>query len=199
MSTPPRAKAGRPPQIGREDIITTSVRVIDADGLDALTMRRIGAELDVTAMSLYRYLPNRDAVLAAVADRLIGEAAFEVDPGAPWPEALRRFALAYRRMLMAHPRAAPLLATHPVDLATGRALIAPALERLRAAGIPEEDGVAAVESVGVYLLGHALAQVGPPSGAGRVPRQGTADGYERCFNAGLNAMLAGFQQQFARV
>ncbi|MFF7636083.1 TetR/AcrR family transcriptional regulator [Kitasatospora sp. NPDC008050] len=195
MSTPPRAKAGRPPQIGREAIITASVQVIDADGLDALTMRRIGAELEVTAMSLYRYLPGRAAVLAAVVNRLVVEVRFEVDPQAPWTDALRRFALGYRRMLLAHPRAVPLLATHPVDPTIGHAMTAPALARLRAAGIPDQDGLAAVQSVGCFLTGQALAQVGAPPGVRRPPAHAGAECYEHWFTIGLEAMLGGFQQQ----
>ncbi|MER7750768.1 TetR/AcrR family transcriptional regulator C-terminal domain-containing protein [Kitasatospora sp. NPDC097643] len=198
MSTDtPRRRAGRPPQIDAEGIVVAAVALIDAEGLEALTMRRLGTELGVTAMSLYRHLPNRDAVLAAVVNRLAGEVAVEAADATPWPQALHGFARAYRRMLLAHPNAVPLLATHPVDEAAGRAVIAPVLERFRAAGITDGDAVTAVQSVAVYVLGHALAEVGTPPGTTRDPQPAEAAYYDQWFDVGLDAMVQGFRHRLA--
>ncbi|MFH8385861.1 TetR/AcrR family transcriptional regulator [Kitasatospora sp. NPDC018058] len=190
-----RRRAGRPPQIDADEIVTAAVALIDAEGLEALTMRRLGTELGVTAMSLYRHLPNRDAVLAAVVSRLVREVAVEVADGMPWPQALHRFAESYRRMLLAHPHAVPLLATHPVDEVDGLALVAPVLERFRGAGVPDEDALTAVQSVGVYVLGHALAQVGTPPGASRDPGPAEVAYYDQWFTVGLDAFVLGLHHR----
>lgn len=161
--------------------------MIDAEGLDALTMRRLGSELGVAAMSLYRHFENREAVLAAAVNTLAAEGVPELDGAGSWAEAVRRFAESYRAMLLAHPNAVPLLATQPVDIDTGRALMAGVLERFAAAGVASEEALTIIQSVGVFTLGHALAQVGPPG-----PDAGAEAYYDSWFEAGLAAMIAGF-------
>ncbi|WP_219471402.1 TetR/AcrR family transcriptional regulator [Nonomuraea rhizosphaerae] len=184
----PRRGRGRPAVLTRERIVAAAVDVLDAEGLDALTMRRLGSRLGVAAMSLYRHLPNREAVLAAVVDRLFAEAVVDLGTGMSWPEALTGFAVAYRRMLLSHPQAVPLLATHPVDIDRGRELLAGLLGTFEAAGVTPHDAVTAVQSVGVYVLGHALAQVGGnPSLDDAALRF-----YDEWFEAGLGAMVRGF-------
>lgn len=201
MNTGPhRGKAGRPAVLSHEGIVTAAIGLIDAEGLEALTMRRLGAELGVRAMSLYRHLPSRDAVLSAVVNRLAGEAAVETDAETPWPQAVRRFAVSYRRMLLDHPHAVPLLATHPVDVDIGLALIAGVLDRFRSAGIAREQALTAVQSVIVYVLGHALAQVGEPPGSdpSEPPSEAALDYYEDWFITGLEAIVLGFQHRLTQ-
>jgi AcrR family transcriptional regulator len=180
-------------------IVTAAVEVLDAEGLDALTMRRLGSRLGVAAMSLYRHVADRDALLAAVVDHLFAEAVAEFDPADSWDEALSRFAVAYRGMLLAHPHAVPLLATHPVDTDTGTTLLAGLLDRFDAAGIDRQDALICVQSVGVYVLGHALAQVGTPPGTspGPGPQAGpdAAAFYDHWFGTGLLAMVSGFERR----
>jgi AcrR family transcriptional regulator len=182
-----------------ELIVAAAVEVLDAEGLDALTMRRLGSRLGVAAMSLYRHVPNRDALLAAVANRLFSEMVIELDPADSWTGALTRFGTAYRRMLLAHPHAVPLLATHPVDVDTGLTLLSGLLDRFAAVGVDQQDALTAVQSVGVYVLGHALAQVGTPPGedaAAPVADPAAAAFYDQWFKAGLEAMVFGFERRF---
>jgi TetR/AcrR family tetracycline transcriptional repressor len=180
-------RPGRPRQLHREDIMVAAVRVIDAEGLEALTMRRLGAALGVTAMSLYRHFDARDTVLAAVVDELVATVDFV--PHRAWPETLRSFAEGYRAMLLRHPRAVALLATHPVDPERGRTLIEPLLAGFAQAGIDDDRAVTIVQSVVVFTLGHALAQVG-----GDPPAPETAPYYDAWFEAGLAALLRGFAE-----
>ncbi|GAA4974436.1 hypothetical protein GCM10023334_100280 [Nonomuraea thailandensis] len=175
-----------------ERIVATAVEVLDGDGLEALTMRRLGTELGVAAMSLYRHFPNRDALLAAVVNSLFAEAVADHSPDVAWPEALTGFGAAYRRMLLAHPRAVPLLATHPVDVDLGLELLTGLLSRFEAAGIASRDALTAVQSVGVYVLGHALAQVGA---GGETHDEAAIAFYDQWFDSGLIAMVTGFERQ----
>ncbi|MEV0354253.1 TetR/AcrR family transcriptional regulator C-terminal domain-containing protein [Nonomuraea sp. NPDC050680] len=192
----PRRGRGRPAVLTRERIVAAAIEILDAEGLDALTMRRLGTQLGVAAMSLYRHLPNRDAVLAAVVDHLFAEAVIDLDAGTPWPEALARFADSYRRMLLGHPPAVPLLATHPVDIDLGLELLAGLLDRFEAAAIPRQAALTAIQSVAVYVLGHALAQVGTPPGTTAAESDVTAAAfYDEWFKTGLRAMVSGFERQ----
>lgn len=178
-------KPGRPAVLHRPDILTAAVEIIDEDGLDSLTMRRLGAELGVTAMSLYRIFPGRDAVLSGVVHHLVDTVEFE--PAGDWAGTLRSFAEGYRAMLMRHPHAVALLATHPLDPERGREMVAGLLEDFGRAGIDEGRATTIVQSVAVFTLGHALAQVG-----GEPPAPGTEPYYDAWFEAGLTALLQGF-------
>ncbi|MEE6262530.1 TetR/AcrR family transcriptional regulator C-terminal domain-containing protein [Plantactinospora sonchi] len=151
-------------------------------------------------MSLYRHLPNRDAVLAAVVDRLAAEAVDDLHLGSTWPEALAAFGTNYRRMLLRHPNAVPLLATHPMDVDAGLKLVDGLLARFSDAGVPQAEWLTAVQSVIVYVLGHALAQVGSPSGVSAAPPETpeASDYYQRWFTAGLTAMVGGFADRYRR-
>ncbi|MER6509138.1 TetR/AcrR family transcriptional regulator C-terminal domain-containing protein [Nonomuraea sp. NPDC001636] len=193
MTQAPR-RAGRPAVLTVERIVAAAVGILDAEGPDALTMRRLGADLGVAAMSLYRHVPNRDALVSLVVGRLFTEAMAGYTPVADWPRALTGFAVAYRRFLLAHPRAVPLLATHPVDVRLGTELISGLLARFEAAGVPSGDTVNAVQSVAVYVLGHALAQVGSTA---ETHDPDALRFYDQWFDAGLRAMVSGFEQQLA--
>src|SRR5437879_8120056 len=115
--------------LSRERIAVAAVALIDGEGLDALSMRRLGAELGVEAMSLYRHFPSKAALLEAVVARLLAELPVPAPTAARWQEAFRALARAYRALLTRHPNAIPLLATlelsHPGSLAGAGAGIAP--------------------------------------------------------------------------
>ena len=195
--SPKRSTGGRPAILSTERIVTAAIEVLDTEGLDALTMRRLGKQVNVAAMSLYRHVPDRAALLTAVVNRLLADAVVELDAGDLWPEALYRFGSSYRRTLLAHPRAVPLLATQPADIQIGLMLMSAVLERFAAVGISRADAITAVQSVGVFVLGHALAQVGSPSGeddSGAAPS--TVDFYDEWFETGLTAMVRGFEYRY---
>ncbi|MEM9491478.1 MAG: TetR family transcriptional regulator, partial [Myxococcota bacterium] len=61
----------RPPKISREQVLRAALEVVDAEGLGALSMRRIGQQLDVEAMALYRHVPNKEAVLDGVHEAVL--------------------------------------------------------------------------------------------------------------------------------
>src|SRR3989442_15028291 len=95
----------------RERIAVAAVALIDGEGLDALSMRRLGAALGVEAMSLYRNFPSKAALLEAVVARLLAELPVPAPTAARWQDAFRALARAYRALLTRHPKAIPLLAT----------------------------------------------------------------------------------------
>ncbi|MER7246844.1 TetR/AcrR family transcriptional regulator C-terminal domain-containing protein [Kribbella sp. NPDC000426] len=104
-------RSGRPrageERLSREAILTAALRIVDDEGIDALTMRRLAATLQVNPMSLYHHLPNKAAVLAGLAELVF--AGLELpDPGdaVPWEEQLKEAARAYRNGLRQHPNLA---------------------------------------------------------------------------------------------
>jgi TetR/AcrR family tetracycline transcriptional repressor len=104
-------RSGRPrageERLSREAILIAALRIVDDEGIDALTMRRLAATLQVNPMSLYHHLPNKAAVLAGLAELVF--AGLELpDPGdaVPWDEQLKEAARAYRNGLRQHPNLA---------------------------------------------------------------------------------------------
>jgi TetR/AcrR family transcriptional regulator, tetracycline repressor protein len=104
-------RSGRPrageERLSREAILTAALRIVDDEGIDALTMRRLASTLGVNPMSLYHHLPNKAAVLAGLAELVFAGLEFP-DPGdaVPWQEQLKDAAQAYRDGLRAHPNLA---------------------------------------------------------------------------------------------
>jgi AcrR family transcriptional regulator len=112
MSTPRpgrrrTARRDRPP-LTRDRILRTAIDLADAEGVDALTMRRLGQATGVEAMSLYHHVASKDDLLGAVVDLLIDEIPAAA-AGPDWQAALREQAMAGRAQFTRHPWAASLL------------------------------------------------------------------------------------------
>jgi AcrR family transcriptional regulator len=94
-----------------ERIVDAAVMLLDAEGLDAFTMRRLGDELGTAAGSLYRHFESRDAVLVAVHDAVIGQTLDFEPPGETWEERVANFARAQRLLLIHRPYLAEIWST----------------------------------------------------------------------------------------
>jgi AcrR family transcriptional regulator len=159
------APARRP--LTRQRIVDAGLRVIDEQGLEALTMRKLAQDLGVDPMSLYRHFTNKDALLDGVADTLWGEVALP-EGDVTWAELLRAMAISLRALAHAHPHAYALLLNRQiVPLATLR-LFDVALERLLRAGFARERVAQIVCTVSSFALGYAMVELSallpPPSG-----------------------------------
>ncbi|MFE7284400.1 TetR/AcrR family transcriptional regulator [Streptomyces noursei] len=109
---PLRRKAEQPAGLGLDKIVEATVRLLDAEGLAKFSMRRLAAELGVTAMSLYWYVDTKDDLLELAVDAVAGELALPDDADddtADWRDQLRGLATTYRDVLLRHPWAPRLL------------------------------------------------------------------------------------------
>ncbi|TMR98402.1 TetR/AcrR family transcriptional regulator [Nonomuraea basaltis] len=100
---PERPAYGPKPAYSRAQITEAAIRIADAEGLEAATMRRIAAEIGAGAMSLYRYVPSRDDLVELIADRLQGEIDVKGMPSGDWRADLTRYADGLRAMWLRHP------------------------------------------------------------------------------------------------
>src|SRR5688500_1012731 len=97
------------PLLSRERIVDVATDIIDAEGLDALSTRRLARELGVQAPSLYNHFGTKEEILAAVGDAIVAQVDLSMLGRDPWPEALADWARAYRAAFRAHPNVVPFL------------------------------------------------------------------------------------------
>jgi AcrR family transcriptional regulator len=112
---------GRPAALTREQVLVAALAIIDQDGVEALTMRRLGQALDRNPMGIYRHAADKDALLDGVVEHVLSALVVSRDPDhdaedddGDWETVLRRTAHAFRRIALAHPNAVPLLVTRSV-------------------------------------------------------------------------------------
>ena len=110
---------GRRPGLTREQILTAAVAIIDAGGVEALTMRRLGQALDRNPMAIYRHAADKDALLDGVVEHVVADSSprepTRRDGDGDWEAALRGTAHTFRRAALAHPHVVPLLVTRPLS------------------------------------------------------------------------------------
>jgi AcrR family transcriptional regulator len=134
--------------------VAAALAIIDEDGLDALSMRRLGRRLDVDPMAVYYHLPNKAAVYDAIMDEVVGALA---DLDLPTEVDLESFVVnagkAYWDLLLAHPRALPLVTARPLRTEHTLAVAEMLLTRFEDAGLTPEEGIAAVNAFGHLVEG----------------------------------------------
>jgi AcrR family transcriptional regulator len=149
--------AGRQP-LSRRRVLEEAVRFVDREGLEALTMRKLGAELGVEAMSLYNHVPNKSALLDGMVEVLLGE--LEVPPeNHGWEERIREGYRAFRRLAHVHPNVFPLLVNRPPDTMDGVWLVEEFLKTLEEAGFGKETALHAFRALSSYTFGYAMAEI----------------------------------------
>lgn len=109
---PEKSAHGPAPAHSRDRIAAVAIGIADAEGIDAVSMRRIAKELGTGAMTLYRYLPAKEDLYAVMIDQAVGFEAQE--PTGDLREDLATLARRHRRTLRRHPWLAPLLANRPI-------------------------------------------------------------------------------------
>ncbi len=100
-------------------VLAAALLIVDAEGLQALSMRRLAHSLDREVMALYRYAPSKDALLDGVVELVFSE--LSLDPSAAdWRQELRTLAEGFRALALAHPHVVPLLLTRPIAIPLGQ-------------------------------------------------------------------------------
>ena len=155
--------------LDRERIVAAAIDFIDEQGLPGLTMRRLGEQLGVEAMSLYRYVPGKEDLLDAVVESLVAKMAEDErvlsTPRDGWQDFLQRMAHGVRRIALEHPKAFPLVASRPPEAPWLRpplrslAWVESFLDGLTSEGFSDEGAVGGYRAFTSFLLGHLLLEV----------------------------------------
>lgn len=174
-------------------IVTVTVRLLDEKGVAGLSMRRLAAELGVTAMSVYWYVDAKDDLLELALDSVYGELRLPDgdgdggggggEDGGDWAAQLRQLAYEHRRMLIAHPWVPRLAGEYPNVGPRAAAFVSTAQRAMRRCGLPED-----YLGGGLSLLFHSSYACGVPE----LRR-------ERDFAFALECVLAGMAAMRDRV
>ncbi|MEU6952031.1 TetR/AcrR family transcriptional regulator [Streptomyces sp. NPDC045714] len=155
---PSRSRRSESPAgLDRNRITEASVRLLDADGLAKFSMRRLAAELDVTAMSLYWYVDTKDDLLELALDSVYAEIAPPRED-ADWPGRLRELARSYRELLVRHIWISPLAGTF-LNIGPNSMLFSYAVQDIvRATGLPLERQTGALSAVFQFVYGFGTVE-----------------------------------------
>ena len=152
--------------LSHDAIRAAALKLIDRDGLDAFSTRKLGAALGCEAMAIYWYYPSKEALLDAVVDALMAGVARAVSghEAGDWIGALRGVAHAYRGIAHDHPKAFPLLATRRFASEGTYAFLEELFELARAQGIEDRVTARFYRVVSSYCSGFAMNQLAEPRG-----------------------------------
>ncbi|TDB85394.1 TetR/AcrR family transcriptional regulator [Actinomadura sp. 7K534] len=170
-SVPERPGRGPRPAYSRVQITEAAIRIADADGLEAASMRRIAADLGTAAMSLYRYVSSRDDLVELMADHVLAEMDVPPRPSGDWRADLTLIAESTRAIWLRHPWLAGLDGT--------RAMLGPNRLRLMEfaigaldVGPPLDDVITLIDMLNGYVqhvVRGEIAAAARGGGQGRTP------------------------------
>jgi AcrR family transcriptional regulator len=161
----PATPAGQPDgPVSRSMILQAALTIIDRDGIDGLSMRRLSEVVGRDPTVLYRHVPNKAALLDGVAEIVLGQV--RVDTADPdWAGQLRTVAHDFRRVALAHPNVVALLVTRPLATPLGQrplGMLRPledVLTLLTSAGFGGADALHIYRVLFGYLHGHILTEL----------------------------------------
>jgi AcrR family transcriptional regulator len=157
-----RPTRGPRPTLTHEQIAAAAMELADADGLDAVTMRRLAGRLEVATMGLYRYVRNKDDIFSLMLDAVGREIALPEPGSAGWRDTLRGIAREMRAGHLRHPWLARLQANMSASVAPHVLAVAEAgLAALDAAGhdLDVDQMMAAFSTMTAYVQGKAAAEI----------------------------------------
>lgn len=202
---------GRPkvPLVDREVAITTALKIIDTEGLAALSLRRLGTELGVTAAALYHHFADKDEILRSVAELVMAREVLPKREGGTWEEYAFESVTRYRAALLAHPNAAPLMQPHgtALDNLPREYIVTLMLE----AGVPLPLRYPIIDSMEMMAFGSAMMNPRRLPLRERLGLHGRGNGQsnlrkavgatpraaERLFQLELEALMAGWKALIA--
>ncbi|MEU3316217.1 TetR/AcrR family transcriptional regulator C-terminal domain-containing protein [Streptomyces sp. NPDC006662] len=210
----------RKPLLSRERIVEAAGALVDAEGLEALSTRRLAAALGVSGPSLYNHFRTKDAILEAVADAVSARVDLSMFDGAragadaDWRGALHAWAHSYRDALADHPNIVPVLARGPGRRPAGLRLADAVFGAMTAAGWPPAHATRIGALMRYFILGSAVGSFArgfvddetaydpadyPHLGQAHLLADRQREVDEGAFETGLTALLDGLSLQYERL
>lgn len=206
----------RKPLLSTDRIVETARALVDAEGLAAVSTRRLAAELGVSGPSLYNHFRTKDEILEAVADSVSAQVDLSMfeDAGREWRTALHDWAVSYRAALRDHPNIVPVLAQGPGRRPAGLRLADAVYGAMVRAGWPAAQATSIGALMRYFIMGSALGSFAggfvddvsaydpadyPHLGQAHLLAEQQEKIDERAFETGLTALLDGLARQFEQL
>ncbi|MFF6787126.1 TetR/AcrR family transcriptional regulator C-terminal domain-containing protein [Streptomyces sp. NPDC012510] len=155
-----RPSRGPKPGLTLDRIVETAVRIADAEGLDAVSMRRVATELGTGAMSLYRYVPGKAELLDLMLDRVQRPSENPADLGdGGWRSALEALGRATLALYQRHPWLLQVNQSRPILGPSALDGLEKMLSRIKSMGLTDRELVSAIVAVDGYVVGAARGQL----------------------------------------
>ena len=204
--------------LSRQRVAEAALALGDADGLDGLSMRKVGASLGVEAMSLYNHVSNKDDLLDAIGDLLYGQILeqYKPDPESEWQAHARLLVRTFFDVAMEHPKMVPIMLDRPIPSITKLFFLQKCYEMFVKAGYPAKEAALAFNTVAGWMTGmvhselslmRLLQENGVPFTRDDVPEEfhGAIEFMECCtawtaeqrLEAGFSTLLSGFENELA--
>lgn len=148
--------------LDRERVLRAAMELADAEGIEALSMRRLGQRLGVEAMSLYNHVASKDEVLAGIVDMVVGDIDLKKS-GVSWQASMRRRAISMRRVFARHPWALGLLESRRSLGPASLRYCDSVLGVLRQAGFSAVQAMRAFSVLDSYAYGYSIQEKNLPS------------------------------------
>jgi AcrR family transcriptional regulator len=182
----------------REVILDAAIEILDRDGMAGLSMRKLGSAVGVEAMSLYNHVPNKEALLDGIHERIL----LSLESPAhtrTWQGFVRHQALALHRALQAHPNAIPLFATRPASTNASMGRLIRYIEVLERGGFSANHALSIVQLVAQLVVGHAMWTTGvdivtEPTTPKHITRVLEKWDPDRELELGIDALIHGFER-----
>ncbi|MFG2995579.1 TetR/AcrR family transcriptional regulator [Streptomyces sp. NPDC048340] len=203
----------RKPLLSRDRIVEAAGSLVDAEGLEAVSTRRLAAALGVSGPSLYNHFRTKDEILEAVADAVSARVDLSMFDGArDWRTALHDWAHSYRDALADHPNIVPVLARGPGRRPAGLRVADAVFGAMTAAGWPPAQATRIGALMRYFILGSAVASFAggfvddetaydpsdyPHLGQAHLLAERRQEVDEGAFETGLAALLDGLALQYA--
>lgn len=207
----------RKPLLSRDRIVATASSLVDSEGLDAVSTRRLAAELGVSGPSLYNHFKGKDEILDAVADAVSAKvdlSMFDEGDGRDWRTALHDWAASYRAALTAHPNVVPVLARGPGRRPAGLKVADAVFGAMVRAGWPPAQATHIGALMRYFVMGSALGSFArgfvqdetaydpadyPHLGQAHLLATHQEKVDEGAFETGVRALLDGLAAQYALI
>ncbi|MDF3290394.1 TetR/AcrR family transcriptional regulator [Streptomyces silvisoli] len=205
----------RKPLLSRERIVAAALALVDEEGLQAVSTRRLAAELGVSGPSLYNHFRTKDELLDAVADTVVAQVDLSMfEDGTRWADALVRWARSYRAALAAHPHIVPFLAQGPGRRPAGLRLADAVFGGMVNAGWPPGHATRIGAMMRYFVAGSALGSFArgfvddptaydpddyPHLGQAHLLPEHQQRVDEGAFETGLRALVDGLAIQYERL
>jgi len=185
-------------RLNRERVAIGALALMEREGPSAFSMRRLGAELGVEAMALYKHFPSRAAVIDAALGLVLAELGPPLAGAGPWQDELKRWGRELRALALRHPRIFPLLVTTGLESPAALPYAAAMSEVLERAGFHGQQVIDSMRALFGFVIGFVLWDVkdeGLP-GAQRRGRGGPLPGHS--FEFGLSVVVRGLEAALRR-